>query len=83
MAQFDYKTPSDPEASSEPNALSHLEVSLEQDAPSESAANTDGVPVSVRSLLNWEAVTMLDDTIVDLPRVVLVARVGVQVPGGS
>ena len=60
---------SEPEASSDPDAPSELEVDL------------DGEPINVRSSSDWEAVTTLDVTFLGLPRVALEAGVGVWLPG--
>lgn len=43
----------------------------------------DGVPVSVRSISDWEIVTMLESTFSWVPLVACAAGVGVWVPGGT
>ena len=44
----------------EPEASSDHDTPKEQDAPSSFVADPEGVPVSVRSSSDWEAVTTLD-----------------------
>ena len=49
--------------SAEPEASSDHDTPKEPDAPSSFVADPEGVPVSVRSSSDWEAVTMPDATI--------------------
>ena len=46
--------------SADPEAFSDHETLKELDAPSSSVVDAEGVPVSVRSSSEWEAVTMPD-----------------------
>ena len=69
-------TSADPEASSDQNAPK------EPDAPSSIVANPEGVPVSVRSSSDWEAVTTPDATFLGVALGARVAREGEEVPGG-
>ena len=46
----------------EPEASSDHDTPKEPDAPSSFVADPEGVPVSVHSSSDWEAVTMLDAT---------------------
>ena len=48
--------------SADPEASSDQDTPKEQDAPSSFVADPEGVPVSVRSSSDWEAVTMPDST---------------------
>ena len=48
--------------SADPEASSDHETPKEPDAPSSLVANPEGVPVSVHSSLDWEAVTTPDAT---------------------
>ena len=49
--------------SAEPEASSDHDTPKEPDAPSSFVANPEGVPVSVCSSSDWEAVTMPDATV--------------------
>ena len=49
--------------SAEPEASSDHDTPKEPDAPSSFVADPEGVPVSVRSYLDWEAVTTPDATV--------------------
>ena len=49
--------------SADPEASSDQDAPKEPDAPSSFVADPEGVPVSVRSSSDWEAVTMPDATI--------------------
>ena len=48
--------------SAEPEASSNKDTPKEPDAPSSFVADPEGVPVSVRSSSDWEAVTTPDAT---------------------
>ena len=48
--------------SADPEAFSDQDTPKESDAPSSFVADPEGVPVSVRSSSEWEAVTMPDAT---------------------
>ena len=48
--------------SAEPEASSDQDTSKEPDAPSSFVADPEGVPVTVRSSSDWEAVTTPDAT---------------------
>ena len=69
--------------SAEPEASSDHETPKEPDAPSSLVADPEGVPVSVRSSSDWEAVTTPDATFVGVALVAREAREGVEVPGGT
>ena len=55
----------------------------EPDAPSSFVADPEGVPVSVRSLSDWEAVTTPDATFLGVALGARAAREGAEVPGGT
>ena len=69
--------------------LADLEASFDHetpkdpDTPSSLVANPEGVPVSVRSSSDWEAVTTPDATFLGVARAARAAREGVEVPGGT
>ena len=69
--------------SAEPEASSDHDTSKEPDAPSSFVADPEGVPVSVRSSSDWEAVTMPDATFLGVALGARAAREGVEVPGGT
>ena len=62
-------------------AFSNQETPTDPDAPSSCVADPEGVPVSVCSLSDWEAVTTPDTTFFGVALVALAARDGVAVPG--
>ena len=64
-------------------ASSDHKTPKEPNAPSSCVADPEGVPVSVRSLSDWEAVTTPDATFLGLALVVRAARAGVVVSGGT
>ena len=68
--------------SAEPEASSDQDTPKEPDAPSSFVADPEGVPVSVRSSSDWEAVTTPDATILGVALGARAAREGVEVPGG-
>ena len=70
-------TSADPEASSD-----HV-TTKELDAPSSFVAEPEGVPVSVRSSSNWEAVTTPDATVLGVALGARAAWEGVEIPGGT
>ena len=69
--------------SAEPEASSNQDTPKEPDAPSSFVADPEGVPVSVRSSSDWEAVTTPDATVVGVALGALAAREGAEVPGGT
>ena len=69
------------ETSKEPEASSDQDTSKEPDNISSFVADPEGVPVSVRSSSNWEAVTTLDATFFGVAQGARAAREGVEVPG--
>ena len=70
-------TPADPEASS------NHETPKDIDASSSLVADPEGVPVSVHSSSDWEAVTTPDATFLGVDLAAHAARDGVEVPGGT
>ena len=54
----------------------------ETDAPCSFVADPEGVPVSVRSSLEWEVVTMQEATFLGVALGAHASREGVEVPGG-
>ena len=64
-------------------ASSDQETPKEPDAPSSFVADPEGVPVSVRSSSDWEAVTMPDATFLGVALGARAAREGVEVPGST
>ena len=69
--------------STEPEASSDQDTPKEPDAPSSFVADPEGVPVSVRSSSDWEAVTTLDATVLGVALGARAAREGAEVPGGT
>ena len=69
--------------SAEPEASSNQEIPKEPEAPSSFVTDPKGVPVSVRSSSDWEAVTTPDATFLDMALEARAARAGVEVPGGT
>ena len=69
--------------SAESEASSDHDTSEEPDTHSSFVADPEGVPVSVRSSSDWEAVTMLDATFLGVALGARAAREGVEVPGGT
>ena len=70
-------------SSAEPEASSDHDTPKEPDAPSSFVADPEGVPVSVHSSLDWEAVTTPDATVLGLALVARAAREGPEVPWGT
>ena len=68
--------------SADPEASSDQDTPKEPDAPSSFVADQEGVPVSVRSSSDWEAVTTPDSTVLGVALGARVAREGGEVPGG-
>ena len=68
--------------SAEPEASSDHDTPKEPDGPSLFVADPEGVPVSVRSSSDWEAVTTPDATVLGVALGARVAREGAEVPGG-
>ena len=69
--------------SAEPEASSNHDTPKEPDAPSSFVANPEGVPLSVRSSSDWEAVTTPDATVLGVALGARAAREGAEVPGGT
>ena len=69
--------------SAKPEASSDQETPKEPDAPSSLVADPEGVPLSVSSSSDWEAVTTPDATFLGVALGVRAARVGVEVPGDT
>ena len=69
--------------SAEPEASSDHDTPKEPDAPSSFVADPEGVPVSVRSSSDWEAVTTPDATFLGMALGARAAREGAEVPGGT
>ena len=67
----------------DPEASSDHETPKEHDDPSSCEADPEGVPVSVRSSSDWEAVTKHVSTFLGVALVARAARDGVAVPGGT
>ena len=68
--------------SAEPEASSDHDTPKETDAPSSFVADPEGVPVSVRSSLDLEAVTTPDATFLGVALGARAVREGLEVPGG-
>ena len=69
--------------SAEPEASSDHDTPKEPDAPSSFVADPEGMPVSVRSSSDWEAVTTPDATVLGVALGARAARECVEVPGGT
>ena len=69
--------------SAEPEASSDQDTPKEPDAPSSFVADPEGVPVSVHSSSDWEAVTTPDATVLGVALGARAAREGAEVPGGT
>ena len=67
--------------SADPEASSDHETPKEPDAPSSFVADPEGVPVSVRSSSDWEAVTTPDATFLGVALGARTTREGAEVPG--
>ena len=67
--------------SAESEASSDQDTPKEPDAPSSCVADPEGVPVTVRSSSDWEAVTTPDATFLGVALGARAAREGVEVPG--
>ena len=67
----------------DPKASSDQDTPKDPDAPSSFVADPEGVPVSVRSSSDWEAVTTSDATILGVALGERAAREGAEVPGGT
>ena len=65
----------------DPEAFSDHETPKEPDAPSSFVANSEGVPVTVRSSSDWEAVTKPDATFLGVALGARAAREWVEVLG--
>ena len=69
--------------SAEPEASSDKDTPKEPDAPSPFVADPEGVPVSVRSSSDWEAVTMPDATVLGVALGARAAWEGAEVHEGT
>ena len=69
--------------SAEPEASSDHDTHKEPDAPSSFVADPEGVPISVRSSSDWEAVTTPDATVLGVDLGARATREGAEVPGGT
>ena len=69
--------------SSEPKASLNHDTPKDPDVPSSFVADPEGVPVSVRSSSDWEAVTTPDATYLGVALGARAAREGAEVPGGT
>ena len=69
--------------SAEPEASSDHDTPKELDVPSSFVADPEGVPVSVRSSSDWEAVTTPDAIVLGVALGARAAREGAEVPGGT
>ena len=67
----------------DPEASSDQDTPKEPGAPSSFVADPEGVPVSVRSSSDWEAVTTPDATVLGVALGARAAREGAEVPGGT
>ena len=67
----------------EPEASSDHDTPKDPDAPSLFVADPEGVPVSLCSSSDWEAMTTPDTTFLVVDLGALTAREGVEVPGGT
>ena len=71
------------ETSAEPEDSYDHDTPKEPDAPSSFVADREGMPVSVRSASDWEAVTTPDATFLCVALGACAAWEGVEVPGGT
>ena len=69
--------------SADPKAYSDHDTPKEPNAPSSFVAYLEGVPVSVHSSSDWEAVNTPDATVSGVALGAREAREGVEVPGGT
>ena len=69
--------------SAEPEASSDHDTPKEPDTPSSFVGDPKGVPVSVRSSSDWEAVTTLDAIVLGVALGARAAREGAEVLGGT
>ena len=69
--------------SADPEAISDQDTPKEPEAPSSFVVDPEGVPVSVRSSSDREAVTTPDATFLGVALAARAARDGVEVPGGT
>ena len=67
----------------EPEALSYHDTPKVPDAPSSFVADPEGLPVSVRSSSDWEAVTTPDASFLGVALGTREAREGMEVLGGT
>ena len=70
------------ETSADPEASSDHETPKEPHVPSLLAVDPEGVPVSVRSSSDWEAMTTPDATFLGVALAARAAQDGVEIPGG-
>ena len=69
--------------SAKPEASSDHDAPKEPDTPSSFVADLEGVPFSLRSSSDWEAVTTPDATVLGVALGARAAQEGVEVPGGT
>ena len=69
--------------SAEPEASSNKDTPKEPDDPFSFVADVEGVPVSVHSSSDWEAVTTPDATFLGVALGARAAQKRVEVPGGT
>ena len=69
--------------SAEPEAFSDQDTPKEPDAPSSFVDDPEGVPVSVHSSSDWEAVTTPDATVLGVSLGARAAQEGTEVPGDT
>ena len=70
-------------AETEAEASSEHDTPKDPDAPSSFVADPEGVPVSVRSSSDWDAVTTWDATFLGVALGARETREGVELPGGT
>ena len=80
--EVDYAALAGAGTSADPEASSNYETPKEPGAPLSCVGEPEGVPVSVRSPSDWEAVTTPDAIFLGVALVARAARAGVKVPGG-
>ena len=81
--EADYTAVAGAGTSADPEASSDHETPMDPDAPSVLVADPEGVPVSVRSSSDWEAVTTPNAPFLGVALVAHATRDGVAVPGGT
>ena len=66
-----------------PESSSDHKTHTKLDTPFSCVADPEGVPVSIRSSLDWEEVNTLDATFLGVDVVARATRAGVAIPGGT